>query len=187
MAACTPRARNPATVVDDPKARSRLVLMRHAKSDYPAGTIDHDRPLSPRGQRNAAAMGIHLAQILGESPQPYGVGVSTAIRAQQTWGLVAPNVEEPSERWNDRALYLAPAHSIIEIAEAGPVATLVIGGHNPGLELVAAMADGAGDALDRSTGRRLGDGMPTSSITVMESPTPWRMTTARISDFRICR
>ena len=32
-----------------------LLLLRHAKSDYPAGVADHDRPLAARGVRPTPA------------------------------------------------------------------------------------------------------------------------------------
>ena len=31
-----------------------LILLRHAKSDYPDGVADHERPLAKRGIREAA-------------------------------------------------------------------------------------------------------------------------------------
>jgi hypothetical protein len=34
-----------------------LLLLRHAKSDYPQGVVDHDRPLAPRGEREAGLAG----------------------------------------------------------------------------------------------------------------------------------
>ncbi|HUB57091.1 MAG TPA: histidine phosphatase family protein, partial [Mycobacterium sp.] len=34
-----------------------LVLLRHAKSAYPNGVPDHDRPLAPRGRREAGLAG----------------------------------------------------------------------------------------------------------------------------------
>ena len=40
--------------------RRVLILLRHAKSDYPAAVADHDRPLAPRGEREAALAGEWL-------------------------------------------------------------------------------------------------------------------------------
>ena len=37
-----------------------LLLMRHAKSSYPPGVADHDRPLAPRGVRQAGLAGAWL-------------------------------------------------------------------------------------------------------------------------------
>ncbi len=38
-----------------------LILIRHAKSDYPPGVPDHDRPLNARGLRDAPRIGAWLA------------------------------------------------------------------------------------------------------------------------------
>lgn len=37
---------------------SRLVVLRHAKSAYPPGVVDRDRPLNPRGVVDAKAAGV---------------------------------------------------------------------------------------------------------------------------------
>src|ERR1700682_4714692 len=37
-----------------------LLLLRHAKSAYPLGAADHDRPLAPRGIREAELAGAWL-------------------------------------------------------------------------------------------------------------------------------
>ena len=66
----------------------RLVLIRHAKSDYPWGVDDHDRPLNERGRRDAPQVGAWLDEHLtwGAAGAP-AVRVSTARRAQLTWTL----------------------------------------------------------------------------------------------------
>ncbi len=67
-----------------------LILVRHAKSDYPPGVMDHERPLNGRGLRDAPRIGAWLAT----RPQS-GAGdvtcvlVSTARRAQLTWLLAS--------------------------------------------------------------------------------------------------
>ncbi|WP_399494409.1 hypothetical protein [Streptomyces sp. P9(2023)] len=38
----------------------RLVVLRHAKSAWPEGVPDYDRPLGPRGLRDAPAAGRRL-------------------------------------------------------------------------------------------------------------------------------
>jgi len=170
---------------------SRVILVRHAKSDYPPGVLDHDRPLSRRGVRNAQASGGQLAEILSWCTGPFAVAVSTARRAQQTWELVHANLAAVRDRcsqvWNDRSLYLADPDTLVEVGEANLAPTLVIVGHNPGLEQVAAMAAGAAGVHDKATGRFLSEKLPTSSIVVLDSPDAWRIADSRVVDFRICR
>jgi phosphohistidine phosphatase len=58
-----------------------LVLLRHAKAAYPSGVADHDRPLAPRGIREAELAGDWLRANL---PTIDEVLCSTATRTRQT-------------------------------------------------------------------------------------------------------
>ena len=58
-----------------------LLLLRHAKSDYPAGVGDHDRPLAARGIREAGLAGDWLRAA---APPVDAVLCSTATRTRQT-------------------------------------------------------------------------------------------------------
>ena len=42
----------------------RLMLLRHAKSNWPAGVADRDRPLAARGREAAPLIGGYLAEEL---------------------------------------------------------------------------------------------------------------------------
>ena len=64
-----------------------LLLLRHAKSDYPAAVADHDRPLAPRGDREAALAGDWLratrarrrrGAVLDGDPHPRDAGADPA-------------------------------------------------------------------------------------------------------------
>ena len=69
-----------------------LLLLRHAKSDYPAGVADHERPLAPRGIREAALAGNWLR---AHAPGVDAVLCSTATRTRQT--LERTRIEAPTE------------------------------------------------------------------------------------------
>src|SRR4029453_5768266 len=58
-----------------------LLLLRHAKSDYPQGVADHERPLAPRGEREAGLAGDWLR---AHAPAVDAVLCSTATRTRQT-------------------------------------------------------------------------------------------------------
>ncbi|MDT5172030.1 MAG: phosphohistidine phosphatase, partial [Mycobacterium sp.] len=73
-----------------------LVLLRHAKSAYPDEVADHDRPLAPRGQREAGLAGDWLRTNL---PAIDAVLCSTATRARET--LAHTGIEAPV-RYVDR-------------------------------------------------------------------------------------
>ena len=64
-----------------------LLLMRHAKSSWDDPTLqDFDRPLNPRGLRDAPRMGQFLKQ---NAITPDQIVTSTAVRAQTTAKMVA--------------------------------------------------------------------------------------------------
>lgn len=111
-----------------------LALFRHAKSDWSdARARDFDRPLNARGQRGAEAMGRHIR----ESGQRFDrIIASPAVR-------VAETIEVASRAWCrsfpiewDRRIYLASSATLIDLIREvdGDPATLLMIGHNPGLE-----------------------------------------------------
>lgn len=145
-----------------------LLLMRHAKSDYPAGVPDRDRPLAPRGERDADAA---AAWIAAAYPRLDEVAVSPARRAQQTWARVAARVDARTVR-EDPRIYEEWGSGLRDVMAAfSPDAsiTLVVG-HNPGIEEFALSVAQGGDASARA---RLMTKYPTSGITVLLVPGAW--------------
>jgi phosphohistidine phosphatase len=142
-----------------------LILMRHAKSDYPVGVPDHDRPLAARGERDAVAAGIWLAAAY---PVIDEIVVSTARRARDTWSRCAPHLEAREVR-EDRRVYDAWGSglpSIVASLDPGSATALIVG-HNPGIEDYAGRLARATDSPAR---RRMASKYPTSGIAVMGIP-----------------
>jgi len=109
----------------------RLLVMRHAKSDWHAGAAtDHERPLNRRGVEAARTMGIVVAQI-GEIPEV--VVTSSAVRARRTVELAAEAGEWASEIMVDRTLYgTSPQGALAVIIRASQdVDRLMVVGHQP--------------------------------------------------------
>lgn len=125
----------------------RLILFRHAKaeSEAPSGD-DFDRPLAPRGRREAGEMG---AQLAGLGCKPDLVLVSPALRTRETWEIAQPFLPAAEVRL-EPSLYNAEAAAIRALAaESGHGrGTVVVVGHNPGLQELAVrlMRDGASPA-----------------------------------------
>ncbi len=118
-----------------------LVLLRHGKSDWSGGEADMSRPLATRGRRQAPDTGRWLA---GHCAAIDLAVVSPATRARETWDLVAAELDPaPSTRVDDR-VYAASARDLLDVvAELGDVTrTVVLVGHNPGLEDLAGMLTG---------------------------------------------
>ncbi|GGX72810.1 SixA phosphatase family protein [Streptomyces anandii] len=141
----------------------RLVVLRHAKSARPEGVADHERPLAGRGRRDAPAAGRALAEA---DCLPDLALCSTARRARQTWDLASAQWGTPPPVRHDRRLYAADAGTLLEVVRETPpeVETLLLLGHNPGLEEL--VLELAGDGLD-DTLERLRTKFPTSAIAVL--------------------
>ncbi|WP_369256419.1 histidine phosphatase family protein [Streptomyces sp. R35] len=141
----------------------RLVVLRHAKSAWPTGVPDHERPLAPRGRRDAPAAGRALAEA---DCLPDLALCSTAVRARQTWELAAEQWGTPPPVRFDERLYGADVPELLEAVREVPdqVLTLLLIGHNPGLEeLVLELAgDGLDDALDEVRTK-----FPTSAVAIL--------------------
>jgi len=151
------------------EARRRLVLVRHAKSDWPEGVPDHDRPLGDRGRRDARALGAWLAAA---RVAPDLVVVSTAARARQTWELAGDALGAATRVTLDDRAYAASADELLSVVRGTPasVGTLVLVGHNPGThELAVMLEDGTGFGADRL---RLHTSLPTSGVVVLDAPDP---------------
>ncbi|MFC9287407.1 SixA phosphatase family protein [Streptomyces sp. NPDC057052] len=141
----------------------RLVVLRHAKSAWPQGVPDHERPLAPRGLRDAPAAGRALARA-GHLPDL--ALCSTAVRARRTWELASARWDTaPPVRYEPR-LYAADVPGLLAVVRGTPpeVRTLLLVGHNPGLrELVLDLAaDAPGDTLDGVRAK-----FPTSAVAVL--------------------
>ncbi|MGW3144412.1 MULTISPECIES: SixA phosphatase family protein [Streptomyces] len=141
----------------------RLVVLRHAKSAWPEGVPDHQRPLAPRGRRDAPAAGRALVE---SDCLPDLALCSTAVRARQTWELASGQWGTPPPVRHDRRLYAADAEDLLDVVREVPpeVETLLLVGHNPGLEDL--VLDLAGDALDDALDQ-VRTKFPTSAIAVL--------------------
>lgn len=112
-----------------------LLLMRHAKSDWHAAVAsDFDRPLNPRGRRDAPRMGRWLRR---QGIVPERVLASPAKRACQTAEAVRDALGlDPGRLWLHDKLYLADRRTLTRmLAETGrnPGPVLLVA-HNPGLD-----------------------------------------------------
>src|SRR5579863_1617512 len=115
----------------------RLILFRHAKAEPRSGAgDDFDRALTPRGCEDAALVGAALAS---EGLAPDFALISPARRAAETW--VCAREAFPGIRTElDRSLYNAGADEIRALIDkvADRCDTLIVVGHNPGLQELAA-------------------------------------------------
>jgi phosphohistidine phosphatase len=161
----------------------RLILLRHAKSDWP-DVADHDRPLARRGRRDSPAVGRWLS---GAGYVPDAVVCSTALRARQTWELASGALASaaggagPPVCYEPR-VYQATVLGLLMLVREFPDDrhTMLIVGHNPGLaELVVGLA--APPPAPPAA-------FPTAAVAVLGVPGPWASAApeeARLLDFAV--
>lgn len=111
----------------------RLTLLRHAKSSWDdRGLADADRPLGPRGLRDAPEMGRRLA---ARHDLPDLIVSSPALRALATARAVAREIGYREDRIvPEPGLYLADAATVLAFLRGlgdAPRHVMLVG-HNPG-------------------------------------------------------
>jgi phosphohistidine phosphatase len=148
----------------------RIHLLRHLKSSWDEpGLPDHDRPLAPRGRR-AGKLVCRYLRTTDVAPQL--VLCSSALRAVQTWEAIQGAISADVEVEITDELYGADAASLLRllngVSEAVP-SVLVIG-HNPGLEELAHALSGSGEtaALDKLAAK-----YPTGALATLTLDGPW--------------
>lgn len=147
-----------------PKPKRRLILLRHAKSAWPDGVADRERPLAERGRKAAPVIGAYMAR---EKLIPDLALVSPARRAQETWKLVRDALPKKVAERGAPSVYEVSADRIVDVirtVEPG-IRTLLVVGHNPGVENAASLlvADGDADAMGR-----MKEKFPTAGLAVID-------------------
>jgi phosphohistidine phosphatase len=141
-----------------------LYLLRHAKSDRSdPGLADSERPLAPRGRRDAPAMGAYMHH---RHYRPDLILCSTSVRTRETLTLLLPELGAKVATAHDRKLYLASAEAMLqrlrEVDEE--VGSVLMIGHNPGMARLAAVLAPRGD---RHALARMREKYPTSGLAVI--------------------
>jgi phosphohistidine phosphatase len=149
----------------------RLLLLRHAKSAWDDPMMrDFDRPLNARGHRAAQRMGQWCAD------QNVVVDLllcSPALRTRQTLDEVLSTWQvSPTVRIDD-SIYMASADTLLGLIHGcdDHVSTLLILGHNPGLEDLAMLLAGDGS---KAALAQLASKYPTAALADISLPvTAW--------------
>jgi phosphohistidine phosphatase len=164
-----------------------VALLRHAKSDWPEGVPDLRRPLAERGRRDAPVAGRLLFERVG---LPDLVLVSPAQRTRETWDLAKASFPHPPHTEITEAVYDASVDDLLLLLRdvSTQVTTVVVVGHNPGLEELAfALDDGSGDRLATT---RMGEKFPTAALAVLTTTREWShlvFDSCRLRSFDVAR
>jgi phosphohistidine phosphatase len=153
----------------------QLLLLRHAKSSWDDPSLaDHERPLSKRGRKAAAAM---RAAIFSRSPLPDMALVSTARRTRETFAALDPWPESPAVAFQE-ALYHASPSAMLDVLRGVDECCrcVLLVGHNPGLMELAILLAGGDEGVFAP---RLASGFPTGAIARFAVQGPWSAFSAR--------
>lgn len=145
----------------------QLILMRHGKSDWKDPVSDYQRPIKPRGFREARKVGEWLK---AQGLVPELIISSPARRARETAETVAgaATYDPANIFWND-AVYMADVSELLDAIATTPdeCRTLMVVGHNPGLEdLLFYLTDEVDVPED-------GKVLPTATIAVLHTDSDW--------------
>jgi phosphohistidine phosphatase len=143
-----------------------LYLLRHAKSSWDEQLIaDHDRPLAPRGRKDARAMCEHLRTL---DVPPQLVLCSSSVRTRQTLDLVAPAMPDADVEIEE-VIYAASASTLLdrlrEVDDA--IESAMVIAHNPGIEELAMRLSGDGAEI-RAAGK-----FPTCALATLAFEGDW--------------
>lgn len=144
-----------------------LHLLRHAKSSWDEpGLADRERPLAPRGRRDAKRIAEH---VRGLGLQPELVLCSSAVRTRETLDLLRPALGNAELEIED-GLYAASSAGLLarirEVPES--VSSVMLIGHNPGLQELGIALSAAGDELER-----LVEKFPTAALATLATENTW--------------
>lgn len=144
--------------------KHQLIIMRHAKSDWrEEGRPDFDRPLAKRGRKAAKQIGRWLKQ------QQFGIDqilCSPALRAKQTGQLVLEQLKLPQKSMlYDSRIYEASLSDLIALIHqySEDIHTLLVIGHNPGLDQLLCHLSKESPPLSRS-----GKLLTTAAVAVLD-------------------
>ena len=126
-----------------------LLVMRHAKSSWKTlGISDHERPLNRRGERDA----VEMAKFLKSAQIDIGrIAASTARRADQTAKALIKTIDglKPDQLESRDDFYLAAPRAYLDYLKAldDSVSTVILIGHNPGLESLVEFLGGRWETM----------------------------------------
>lgn len=119
-----------------------LFLLRHAKSSWKDETLaDFERPLNSRGKRTTQTLSAFFTK---ERVNPDLILSSCAVRARQTIEAILRSGKLRNELRFDERIYEATAERLFDVISEveKAVQSVMIVGHNPGLEELLAFLTG---------------------------------------------
>jgi phosphohistidine phosphatase len=141
-----------------------LLILRHGKAQPYNDESDKSRSLADRGVKDAKRMGELIAEMVGTID---AIVSSDAARAAETARLAAQGAGYTKKIQFNPDMYGASSHALLGVVRstAHDVETLLLVGHNPGLEELC--ADISGKSITECT-------LPTCGLARIELPGTWK-------------
>jgi phosphohistidine phosphatase len=146
--------------------KKTLYLLRHAKSSWSSPELrDFDRPLNARGRAAATEMGRYLA---AQALMPALILCSAAQRTRETLALILPALTAEVVIGIETALYGATRDELLDRVGrlSAEIASVMIIGHNPGMEELARSLAARGPKDDVE---RLAAKYPTAALAIIRT------------------
>lgn len=144
----------------------RLYILRHSKAGQTDKKVldDHERKLTGKGVELCAFIADYLASF---NPQPELILSSTALRAKQTAELVLSHLGKKIDIQYISKLYLASPDDLASILHGvnNSINSVLIVGHNPGLQQFCVGLSGSGD---KKLFRDMRNNFPPPSLAVFD-------------------
>lgn len=143
-----------------------LLLLRHAKSNWDGDVSDEKRPLAKRGREAAPVVGKYLAK---NDYMPDLILCSTARRTVETLDLVLPFLKKGIAVKYENELYLAEYPDLLARIRwiDDKVKTVLLVGHNPGLEQLALTLALTSRGPEDDEMRTMAEKFPTAALAVI--------------------
>jgi phosphohistidine phosphatase len=124
-----------------------LFLMRHAKSSWKDDSLaDHERPLKKRGKKDIKL----ISKVMKKNDlKPDLIVTSSAVRAKETAELLAEAIKYKGKLVVSDDLYMGEPENYMKVLTdiKEKYNSVLIVGHNPGLEAYLQIIDGEIEAL----------------------------------------
>lgn len=138
-----------------------LILVRHAKSDWPENCADKDRPISDRGKKDCELAANYFNTI--DDGQTFKIIVSSSKRTKDTWKEISKALRKLAQFETFDEIYEASLGELLYFVQNRADERMIIVGHNPGLALLGAYL----------TGEQVGS-FPTLSIWHLRTDSFWQ-------------
>jgi phosphohistidine phosphatase len=149
-----------------PQNVRRLLLLRHAHAGFAENGRDIERDLTERGFAEALEVGGIIAT---EGFVPDLAVISPAQRARQTWAQVQKRLPTAIQCVYESRIYEAGISTLLDVLGGQPdsLQTLLLLGHNPGVQGLALKLAGRGS---KNAVVRLRHEFPPASLAVITFP-----------------